>query len=96
MKKSSALWGYVVAVLVGAVMGGLAVALAARLAPKVMEQMMDKMMAEFPRQMMARMQAEGRDPAEMCHMSKTNHVWAGTRSFVIFLSCGISGSCAIT
>jgi O-methyltransferase involved in polyketide biosynthesis len=66
MKNKSTVWGYGIAALVGAVAGGLAVALAARLAPKVMGRMMDKMMAEFPRRMMARMQAEGRDPMEMC------------------------------
>ena len=66
MKNKSTVWGYAVAALLGAVAGGLAVTLAARLLPKVMGQMMDKMMAEFPRQMMARMQAEGRDPMEMC------------------------------
>lgn len=66
MKNKSTVWGYAVAALLGAVAGGVAVTLAARLLPKVMGQMMDKMMAEFPRQMMARMQAEGRDPMEMC------------------------------
>jgi hypothetical protein len=66
MKNKSAVWGYVIAALVGAVAGGLAVALAARLLPKMMDRMMDKMRSEFPRRMMAQMQAEGRDPMEMC------------------------------
>mgnify|MGYP000148777179 CR=1 FL=1 len=66
MKDKPTVWGYAIAALVGTVAGGVAVALAARLAPKVMGQMMEKMMAEFPRRMMAQMQAEGRDPMEMC------------------------------
>jgi len=66
MKNKSTAWGYAIAALAGAVVGGLAVALATRLIPKVMGRMMDKMMADFPRRMMTRMQAEGRDPAEMC------------------------------
>ncbi len=66
MKDKSAVWRYVIAALVGAVVGGLAVALAGRLLPKMMDRMMDRMRSEFPRQMMARMQAEGCDPMEMC------------------------------
>lgn len=66
MKNKSVIWGYAIVALVGAVAGGLAVVMTTSLIPKVMERMMDKMMAEFPRRMMARMQAEGRDPMEMC------------------------------
>ncbi len=62
MKNKSTVWGYVIAALAGALVGGVAVAWATRLVPKIM----DKMMADFPHRMMARMQAEGRDPAEMC------------------------------
>ncbi|MGC9397327.1 MAG: hypothetical protein ACP5J4_20985 [Anaerolineae bacterium] len=66
LQNKSTVWGYAVAALLGAVAGGVTVTLAAHLLPKVMGQMMDKMMAEFPRRMMAQMQAAGRDPMEMC------------------------------
>ncbi len=63
---------YLIAVVLGAVIGGIIVAIMTKAIPKIMSEMMAQMMSEMPQNMMARMKAEGIDPAEMCQRMMAN------------------------
>ncbi|MGD2207697.1 MAG: hypothetical protein PVH17_13060 [Anaerolineae bacterium] len=59
-------WGYAVAAALGALVGGILVLWLTKAIPKMMSRMMNEMMSSMPQAMMAQMEKEGLNPAEMC------------------------------